>query len=58
MQRKICEVEIPTDEVRRLVEEGRSHLIEGFVSKRGSKFSAYLVLSQKQDKAEFEFPPR
>jgi DNA topoisomerase III len=58
LQRKICEVEIPTEEVRRLLEDGRSNLIEGFVSKRGSKFSAYLVLSEKQDKAEFEFPPR
>ncbi len=56
--RKICEVEIPVDEIRLLVEEGRSNLIEGFVSKRGNKFSAYLVLSQKQDKADFEFPPR
>jgi DNA topoisomerase-3 len=58
VQRKICEVEIPVEEVRRLLEDGRSNLIEGFVSKRGSKFNAYLVLSQKQDKAEFEFPPR
>ena len=30
----------------------------GFVSKRGNKFAAYLVLSPKKDKAEFEFPPR
>ncbi|HTL69205.1 MAG TPA: DNA topoisomerase III [Lacunisphaera sp.] len=58
LQRKICDLEIPVEEVRRLVTEGRSHLIEGFVSKRGTKFNAYLVLSQKQDKAEFEFPPR
>ncbi len=57
-QRKVCEVEIPVDEIRLLIEDGRSNLIEGFVSKRGNKFSAYLVLSQKQDKAEFEFPPR
>ncbi|MSU46006.1 MAG: type IA DNA topoisomerase [Lacunisphaera sp.] len=56
--RKICEVEIPVDEIRLLVEQGRSSLIEGFVSKRGNKFSAYLVLSQKQDKADFEFPSR
>ncbi|WP_438482882.1 DNA topoisomerase 3 [Oleiharenicola lentus] len=54
----ICEVEIPADEVKRLLTEGRSNLIENFVSKRGNKFSAYLILSQKQDKAEFEFPPR
>jgi DNA topoisomerase-3 len=57
-QRKVCDVEIPVDEIRQLIEDGRSNLIEGFVSKRGNKFSAYLVLSQKQDKAEFEFPPR
>jgi DNA topoisomerase III len=58
LAKKLCEVEIPVEEVRRLLEEGRSNLIENFVSKRGNKFSAYLVLSQKQDKAEFEFPPR
>jgi DNA topoisomerase III len=57
-QRKVCDVEIPVDEIRQLIEDGRSNLIEGFVSKRGNKFSAYLVLSPKQDKAEFEFPPR
>ena len=44
--------------MKKLLEDGRSDLIENFVSKRGNKFSAYLVLSQKQDKAEFEFPPR
>ena len=38
--------------------EGRSHLIEDFISKRGNKFAAHLVLSAKKDKAEFEFPPR
>ena len=58
LSKKLCEVEIPVDEVRKLVEEGRSGLIENFVSKRGNKFSAFLVMSQKQDKAEFEFPPR
>ena len=58
LAKKLCDVEIPVEEVRRLLEEGRSNLIENFVSKRGNKFGAYLVLSQKQDKAEFEFPPR
>ena len=58
LSKKLCDIEIPVEEVRRLLEEGRSNLIENFVSKRGNKFSAYLVLSQKQDKAEFEFPPR
>jgi DNA topoisomerase III len=58
LSKKLCEIEIPVEQVRKLVEDGRSDLIENFVSKRGNKFSAYLVLSQKQDKAEFEFPPR
>ncbi|MDI1320354.1 MAG: DNA topoisomerase 3 [bacterium] len=58
LSKKLCEVEIPAEQVLKLLDGGRSDLIEGFVSKRGNKFSAYLVLSQKQDKAEFEFPPR
>jgi DNA topoisomerase-3 len=41
-----------------LLDEGRTNLIEGFVSKRGANFSAYMVLSQNRKKAEFEFPPR
>jgi len=58
LSRKLCEIDIPVEQVLKLLEDGRSDLIENFVSKRGNKFSAYLVLSQKQDKAEFEFPPR
>ncbi|HYC72761.1 MAG TPA: DNA topoisomerase 3 [Opitutaceae bacterium] len=58
LAKKLCEVEIPVAEVERLLTDGKTNLIENFVSKRGNKFSAYLVLSQKQDKAEFEFPPR
>ncbi len=58
LSKKLCEVEIPVEQVKKLLEDGRSDLIENFVSKRGNKFGAYLVLSQKQDKAEFEFPPR
>jgi DNA topoisomerase-3 len=58
LAKKLCEIEIPAEQVKKLVTDGRSDLIENFVSKRGNKFSAYLVLSQKQDKAEFEFPPR
>jgi DNA topoisomerase-3 len=58
LAKKLCEVEIPVDQVRKLLTDGRSDLIENFVSKRGNKFSAYLVLSPQQDKADFEFPPR
>ncbi|MBI2518328.1 MAG: DNA topoisomerase III [Opitutae bacterium] len=58
LSKKLCEREITVDEVKQLLDEGKSALIQGFVSKRGNKFDAYLVLSQKKDKAEFEFPPR
>jgi DNA topoisomerase-3 len=33
-------------------------LLQGFVSKRGNKFDAHLVLAPKKDKANFEFGPR
>jgi DNA topoisomerase-3 len=58
LTKKLCEHDITLDEVKDLLCEGKSPLIENFVSKRGNKFAAYLVLSQKKDKVEFEFPPR
>jgi DNA topoisomerase-3 len=58
MKRHICQKEVPVEEVRQLMETGRTNLIEGFVSKRNHPFSAYLVLSKTKAKADFEFPPR
>jgi len=58
LKRHLCERDIPPEEVQRLLSDGKSGLIEGFVSKRGKAFSAYLVLSPKKSKANFEFPPR
>jgi DNA topoisomerase III len=58
LTKKLCEHEITPDEVKELLVEGRSPLIEDFISKRGNKFAAHLVLSAKKDKAEFEFAPR
>ncbi|MGI8430796.1 MAG: DNA topoisomerase, partial [Chthoniobacterales bacterium] len=58
LKRNLCGREISAEEVERLVEMGKTGLIEGFVSKRGSNFSAYLTLSKDKKKAEFEFPPR
>ncbi|HRE80488.1 MAG TPA: topoisomerase C-terminal repeat-containing protein, partial [Opitutaceae bacterium] len=54
----MCGKEIPVEEVERLVETGRTGLIDGLMSKRGTTFSAYLVLSKDKKKTEFEFPPR
>ena len=58
LSKKLCEHDITADEVKELVAQGRSPLIEDFVSKRGNKFAAHLVLSVKKDKADFEFAPR
>ncbi len=58
LKRNLCGKEISVEEVERLVEMGKTGLIEGFVSKRGSNFSAYLTMSKDKKKADFEFPPR
>ncbi|MBC8010963.1 MAG: topoisomerase C-terminal repeat-containing protein, partial [Burkholderiales bacterium] len=49
---------ITPDIVQRLLAEGRTDLLDGFMSKAGRAFSAYLVLSKTKSKADFEFPPR
>jgi len=58
VKRLLCQKELPAEEILRLLEDGKTGLIDGFVSKRGSTFSAYLTLSKDKKKAEFEFPPR
>ncbi|MDR0902361.1 MAG: topoisomerase C-terminal repeat-containing protein [Opitutaceae bacterium] len=58
VKRNLCQKELPESEIRQLLTDGKTNLIEGFVSKRGSQFKAYLVLSKDKKKADFEFPPR
>jgi DNA topoisomerase-3 len=58
LKKQLCQKEIPREEVLKLCEQGRTDLIQGFMSKRGQPFGAYLVLSKTGAKAEFEFPPR
>ena len=58
LKKQLCGKEIPVDEALRLFETGRTELIQGFMSKRGMPFGAYLVLSPTGVKADFEFPPR
>ena len=58
LKKQLCGREIPADEALKLFENGRTELIQGFMSKRGMPFGAYLVLSKTGVKAEFEFPPR
>ncbi|MEY2879226.1 MAG: hypothetical protein RLZZ15_1606, partial [Verrucomicrobiota bacterium] len=58
LKRHLCQKEIPPEELLRMLETGRTELIQGFISKRMLPFSAYLVLAKTGTKAEFEFPPR
>jgi DNA topoisomerase-3 len=58
VKKELCGRRITPDEVKTLLADGRTELIEDFLSKKGNKFSAYLVLSKNKTKADFEFPPR
>ena len=48
--------DIPKEQAQKLMESGRTDLLEGFISKRGRPFSAYLKL--EDGKVGFEFPER
>ena len=48
---------IEAEQIVKLLADGRTELLEGFISKSGKPFPAHLVLGQK-GKVEFEFPPR
>jgi len=56
MGRTILQRSIPRDQVVKISETGKTDLLEGFVSKKGRKFKAFLVLDGK--KVGFEFEPR
>ena len=57
MSKTILQREIPPDEVVKLLETGKTSLLDKFISKRGRPFSAYLKL-EKTGKVAFEFEPR
>ena len=57
INRVILSKEITEQNVAQLLHEGRTELIEGFISKKRRPFDAYLVLA-KNGKVSFEFPPR
>jgi DNA topoisomerase-3 len=49
--------EIGEKHVRQLLAEGKTELIQGFLSKKKKPFDAYLLLA-KNGTLSFEFPPR
>jgi DNA topoisomerase-3 len=53
----ILSKEITEENIRQLLSQGRTELIEGFISKKRRPFDAYLILA-KNGKVTFEFPPR
>ncbi|PIE73227.1 MAG: DNA topoisomerase III [Deltaproteobacteria bacterium] len=57
ISRVILSKEITTENIRQLLENGKTALIKGFISKRKRPFDAYLIL-EKDGKIRFEFPPR
>jgi DNA topoisomerase-3 len=57
--REILKKEIPQDQAFKLLSEGKTDLIKGFVSNRTKRaFDAHLKLDPDKGKIEFEFPER
>ncbi|MBX9742411.1 MAG: DNA topoisomerase III [Chthoniobacterales bacterium] len=52
----ILQRELPAEQIAKLIGQGKTDLLAGFVSKKGRKFAAYLKLDGK--KIAFEFEPR
>ena len=59
MSRTILSKELSVDVLRKVLAEGKSELIKGFVSQRTHRaFDAFLVLDAAKGDVKFEFPPR
>ncbi len=59
MSRIILGKEIEIEQLYRVLAEGKSELITGFVSQRTNRpFDAFLTLDEKKGNVAFEFPPR
>jgi len=57
ISRHILSKDIEPRHVRQLLSDGKTELIQGFISKRKRPFDAYLLMDKK-GKVSFEFPPR
>ena len=57
--RSILQKELPAEEILKLLSEGKTNLLKGFVSnKTKRKFDAFLLLDPNSYKIAFDFPPR
>ena len=51
-------MEIPQEQALKFFSEGKTDIIEKFISRKGRPFSASLVLNPRGDKLfDWEFPP-
>jgi len=57
ISKMILAKEITPENIRQLLRDGKTELIQGFISKKRRPFDAYLLLA-KNGKISFEFPPR
>lgn len=58
MGKTILQREIPVEEVKKLCAEGKTSLLDKFISKKGRPFKAMLVLDKKKGTVGFEFEER
>ena len=56
LSKTILGKDIPKEQAQKLLATGKTDLLEGFISKRGRPFSAYLKL--EDEKVGFEFPEK
>jgi hypothetical protein len=56
LSKTILGKDIPKEQAQKLLTSGKTDLLEGFISKRGRPFAAYLKL--EDEKVSFEFPEK
>ena len=56
-QRRFCSSRLSAAQAKKILADGKSDLLDKFISKAGKPFPAYLVMDAK-GKITFDFPPR
>jgi DNA topoisomerase-3 len=54
---RLCQRTLSGEEIKAFLNEGKTEVLEGFISKRGRPFNATLARGEK-GKIQWEFPPR
>ena len=58
ISKEILKKELPREQIIKLFVEGKTEVINGFISKKGRPFNAHLLLDKSTGKLGWEFPPR